>query len=109
MGVFSIFKSAINGQYYYRLYSGNNKIVLNGEGYPYKQSCKDGVQSVKVNCIYDFRYEKSDKVDNYRFNLKAANGEIIGRSEGYTTAYARNQGIELIKSLAPTATIQDLA
>lgn len=108
MGVFSIFKSAVNGEYYYRLYADNFEQVLGGEGYPYKQSCKDGIQSVKANCGYDFRYEKSDKPNNYRFNLKGGNGEIIGRSEGYTTAYARNQGIEAVKRLAPTATIQDL-
>lgn len=108
MGVFSIFKSGMNGQYYYRLYSGNFEQVLGGEGYTHKQSCKDGIQSVKNNCGYDFRYEKLNKPENYRFNLKGGNGEIIGVSEGYKTAYGRDQGIEAVKRLAPTATIQDL-
>lgn len=109
MGVFSIFKSAENGQYRYRLMADNYEIILSGEGYKSVQGCRDGIQSVKVNSPYDFRYEKSDKLSNYRFNLKAANGEIIGVSEGYTTAAARNEGIADVKRLAPTATIQDLS
>jgi len=109
MGTFSIFKSARNSQYYYRLMSGNNKIILSGEGYTTLQSCKDGIQSVKTNSSYDSRYQKSDQFINYRFNLKAANGEIIGVSEVYTTASARDEGIADVKRLAPTATIQNLS
>ena len=109
MGVFSIFKSAVNGEYRYRLMANNNEIILSGEGYKTLQGCKDGIQSVKTNSQYDFRYEKSDKVLNYRFNLMASNGQVIGVSEGYTTAYARNEGIADVKRLAPTATVQDLS
>jgi uncharacterized protein YegP (UPF0339 family) len=109
MGLFSIFKGTTNGEYYYHLSSGNNKIILSGEGYKTLQGCKDGIQSVKTNSPNDFRYEKLDKPVNYRFNLKAANGEIIGVSEGYTTAFARNEGIADVKRLAPTATVQDLS
>lgn len=109
MGIFSIFRSALNGQYYYRLKSSNNKIILSGEGYTTLQSCKDGIQSVKTNSPYDSRYQKSDQLVNYRFNLKAANGEIIGVSEGYTTASARDEGIADVKRLAPTASTQDLS
>jgi uncharacterized protein YegP (UPF0339 family) len=77
MGTFSIFKSASNGQFYYQLISANNEIILNGEGYKSLQSCKDGIQSVKLNSPYDFRYEKTDKLYNYRFNLIAANGKQL--------------------------------
>ena len=109
MGTFSIFKSTANNEYRYRLIANNNKIILSGEGYKSLQSCKDGIQSVKINSQYDFRYEKSDKPGNYRFNLKASNGQVIGVSEGYTTAYARDEGIADVKRIAPTATIIDLS
>lgn len=109
MSTFSIFKSALNGEYRYRLMAGNNEIILSGEGYKSIQGCRDGIQSVKINSLYDIRYEKSDKLYNYRFNLKGGNGEIIGVSEGYTTANSRNDGISDVKRLAPTATIQDLS
>ena len=51
-----------------------------------------------------------DKRGEYRFHLKAANGEIIATSEGYKTktkASARN-GIESVQKNAPDATVVDL-
>ena len=41
------------------------------------------------------------------FNLKAANHEIIGTSESYTTTAARDNGIESVKTNAPGAEVQD--
>lgn len=105
---FQIFKSNANNQFYYRLRSINGEIILNGEGYKSKQSCLDGISSVKINAPYDSRYERKDGVSNYTFNLKAANGEIIGRSENYTTAAARENGIAAVKRDAPTAQTEDL-
>jgi uncharacterized protein YegP (UPF0339 family) len=106
---FQIFKSTANSQYYYRLRSANNEIILSGEGYTTKQSCQTGIASVKLNAPYDSRYDRKDSPGNYTFNLKAANGEIIGRSESYTTSYARENGIEAVKRDAPIAGVEDLA
>jgi uncharacterized protein YegP (UPF0339 family) len=78
---FQIFKSNANAEYYYRLRATNGEPILNGEGYKTKQSCLDGIASVKVNAPFDSRYERKDGTFSYSFNLKAANGEIIGRSE----------------------------
>ena len=41
------------------------------------------------------------------FNLCAANHEIIGTSERYTTAYGRDRGIEAVKQYAPKAGLVD--
>ena len=105
---FQVFKSSANNQYYYRLRSSNGQIILNGEGYKTKQSCLDGIASVKQNAPYDSRYERKDGAGNYTFNLKAANGEIIGRSENYTSSAARENGIAAVKRDAPGAPIEDL-
>ena len=43
------------------------------------------------------------------FNLKAANGEIIGTSQMYENASNRDNGIESVKTNAPTAEIADLS
>jgi uncharacterized protein YegP (UPF0339 family) len=40
------------------------------------------------------------------FVLKAANGEIIGTSETYTSAGARLGGIEAVKVNAPVASVE---
>ena len=105
---FQVFKSSSNYEYFYRLRSVNGEIILNGEGYKSKQSCYEGIASVKVNAPNDNRYERHDGTYNYRFNLKAANGEIIGRSETYTTSAARENGIAAVKRDAPGAPIEDL-
>ncbi len=106
---FQVFKSTANAEYYYRLRSTNGEIILNGEGYKSKQSCLDGIASVKINAPLDSRYDRKDAVYNYTFNLKAANGEIIGRSENYTSSTARENGISAVKRDAPAAPVEDLS
>ncbi|MBC5994027.1 YegP family protein [Pontibacter cellulosilyticus] len=106
---FQVFKSTSNNQYYYRLRSRNGEIILNGEGYTTKQSCLNGIASVRTNAPYDSRYDRRDGWSNYTFNLKASNGEIIGRSENYTTRTAREGGIEAVKRDAPGAPIEDFS
>ena len=49
-----------------------------------------------------------DKAGEYRFHLKAANGEIIASSEGYKTKAGAENGIESIKANAASATVVDL-
>jgi uncharacterized protein len=63
---------------------------------------------VKKNALIDGRFEKKvDKAGHPRFNLKAANGEIIGSSEGYNSEAARDHGIESVKANAPEAKVDD--
>ena len=106
---FQIFKSTANKQYYYRLRAkGNHEPILSGEGYTTKQSCLTGIASVKLNAPFDSRYERKNGIGNYTFNLKAGNGEIIGRSENYTSEANRENGISAVKRDAPGAPIEDL-
>ena len=46
-----------------------------------------------------------DKAEEFRFRLKARNGEIIATSEGYTTKAACENGIESVRKNAPEAEI----
>lgn len=43
----------------------------------------------------------------YRFVLKAGNGETIATSEGYTTKAGARNGIESVKTNAPAAPTED--
>lgn len=45
----------------------------------------------------------------YRFRLKAANGEIIASSEGYSSKASAKNGIESVKTNAATAEVVDLS
>ena len=50
----------------------------------------------------------TDKKGEFRFRLKAGNGEVIAVGEGYTTKAACLNGIESIKKNAPEAEIVEL-
>lgn len=50
-----------------------------------------------------------DKSGNFRFQLKAANGEIIAISQWYKTRAGAEKGIESVKTNAPGARINDIA
>lgn len=49
-----------------------------------------------------------DAGGKFRFRLKAGNGEIIASSEAYNSKASAQNGIESVKTNAPTAQIQDL-
>ncbi|MEG7161068.1 YegP family protein, partial [Pseudomonas aeruginosa] len=44
----------------------------------------------------------------YYFTLHANNGQVIGKSETYTTAQARDGGIAAVKAYGPIAPVVDL-
>jgi hypothetical protein len=46
-----------------------------------------------------------DRAGQYRWRLKARNGEIVAVSESYTTLYNAKESAELIKAIAPYAGI----
>jgi hypothetical protein len=48
-----------------------------------------------------------DAAGKYRFNLKAANGEIIASSEAYETKNGALAGIESARTNAPVAELDD--
>ncbi|MBB6236947.1 hypothetical protein HDC90_001564 [Pedobacter sp. AK013] len=107
MGKFIITKRT-NGQYQFNLEAANGKVILTSEGYTTKAGCSKGIESVKANAPTDARYDrKIAKNGSHYFNLKATNGEIIGTSQMYTTADARDKGIESVKENAPSAEVVD--
>lgn len=48
-----------------------------------------------------------DKRGEFRFVLKAGNGEVIASSEGYKTKASANNGIESVRKNAPDAVVVD--
>ncbi|TDQ09463.1 YegP family protein [Pedobacter metabolipauper] len=79
MGKFVITKRK-NGEYQFNLEAGNGRIILTSEGYVYKTSCNNGINSVKENSQLDARFDKKVSSNGkYYFNLKATNGQIMER------------------------------
>ncbi|MCC7572447.1 MAG: YegP family protein [Candidatus Methanofastidiosum sp.] len=50
----------------------------------------------------------TDAKKQFRFRLKAGNGEIIATGEGYTTKRACLNGIESVKKNAPIAEVVEI-
>ena len=48
-----------------------------------------------------------DKAEKFRWRLKAANGEVVATSEGYSSKDACMKGIESVKKNAPIATMAE--
>ncbi len=121
MGKFVV--RSTNTGFKFDLKAGNSETIATSEVYETKQSCLIGVDSVRNNAdpanVEDqtkenFTVEKhpkfelyEDKAGEYRFRLKATNGQIIAVSEGYTALASAKNGIESVKKNAADAALDD--
>ena len=104
------------------LKAGNGEVIATSEVYTGEAACKNGIQSVMTNApianledqtVEGFATEKNpkfevylDKAGEFRFRLKARNGEIIATSEGYKAKAGCMNGIESVRKNAPDAPIE---
>jgi uncharacterized protein YegP (UPF0339 family) len=101
-------KQGGSGQFMFNLKAANGEVILTSELYKQKQSAIVGIDSVKDNAGDDTRYErKTAKNGQAFFVLTATNGQIIGKSEMYSSVSAMENGIQSVKKNGPVATIQD--
>jgi uncharacterized protein len=92
------------GQWMFNLKAANGETVLTSERYTSKQSAEGGIGSVKTNAPIDARYQRlTDVAGKPYFVLKAGNGEPIGKGESYSSVASRDEGIETVKRIAPSA------
>lgn len=98
------------------LKAGNNEVIATSEVYTTEKACRQGIASVQKNApiapvedqtVEGFTVEKhpkfeiyTDKAGEFRFRLKARNGEIIAVSEGYKKMAGCVNGIESVKKNA---------
>jgi hypothetical protein len=120
MGKFVI-SAAKSGGFKFNLKAGNGEVIATSQVYKSLASCKKGIESVQKNAVAaatedqtveGFKTEKNpkfeiyqDKKKEYRFRLKAANGQIIATGEGYKELKSCKNGISSIKKNAPAAKI----
>lgn len=101
---------AKNGEYMFNLWSINGRIILTSETYTQKHNCEKGIESVKNHADDDKNYERKIAKDGtYYFNLKAKNGQVIGKSEMYESVSSRDNGIEAVKRDAPKAEVENIS
>jgi len=116
-------KQTKSGGYRFNLIATNGQVIATSETYSSLDSCKNGVESVRKNCAshvedqtkegFDTlthpKYEVyKDKAGEFRFRLKAKNGEIIATGEGYKAKASCLNGIESIGKNAPEAPVVEV-
>jgi uncharacterized protein len=97
-----------DGQFRFVLKAGNAETIMTSELYKARNSAENGIASVQVNCASEERYEKKESTNGkFYFNLKAANHQIIGTSQMYTTSQSRDSGIASVQSNGSSTTVKD--
>ena len=119
MGKFAIKKTGTG--FNFQLKAGNGEPIGISEVYASLASCKKGIASVQKNApvagVQDLTDEGAaavkhpkfevytDKKGEFRFRLKATNGQVIATSEGYKAEASCVNGIESVKKNAVDAEI----
>ena len=118
MGKFEVKK--VKSGVKFNLKAGNGEIIATSEVYTTEAACMKGIASVRRCCVgpvedqtvENFQVLKHpkfevyvDKACEYRFRLKARNGEIIAVGEGYKAKSSCLNGIESIKKNAPESPV----
>lgn len=105
----------------FNLVAGNGEVIGVSEVYASRSGLANGIKSVRKNAlaakVEDQTVEEFEKVKNpkfemyvdkageFRFRLKARNGEIILASEGYSQKAGCKNGIESVRRNAPEAEV----
>ena len=103
------------------LKAGNGEVIASSEVYSSDAACRKGIESVRKNAVEADLEDQTvedvvkvthpkfemytDKAGEFRFRLKAKNGEIIAVSEGYKSKASCLNGIESVRKNAPEADI----
>ena len=114
-------KQTKGGGFTFNLKAANGQVVATSQVYKSEATLKTGIESVKKNApiaavedqtVEGFATEKNpkfeiytDKKGEFRFRLKAKNGQIIATGEGYTTIKACKNGVASIQKNAPDAPV----
>jgi uncharacterized protein YegP (UPF0339 family) len=92
------------GEFRFRLKAENGKNIIASEGYKTKAACLNGIESVRKNSQDDSKFERLESEGGkVYFNLKAANGQVVGTSQMYASGETMETGIASVKENAPSA------
>ena len=120
MGKFVV--KATKTGFVFNLKAGNGEVIATSEIYTTEAACMKGVESVRKNAadaklegqtvaevaaVTNPKFELyTDKAGEFRFRLKARNGEIIAVSEGYKAKASCLNGIDSVRRNAPDAAVE---
>lgn len=120
MGKFVV--KATKTGFVFNLKAGNGETIATSEVYTTEAACLKGVESVRksaadakledqtvaeVAAVTNPKFEMyTDKAGEFRFRLKARNGEVIAASEGYKAKASCLNGIDSVRRNAPDAAVE---
>ena len=108
MAKFEIYKDQ-QGKFRFRLQANNGQNIIASQGYTRKNSCLNGIASVKQNSQDNTNFERLRSKDGkLYFNLIARNKLVIATSQMYTSSKAMEQGISSVKKNAFHAEIIEI-
>lgn len=103
------------------LKASNGEVIATSEVYASEDACRSGIASVAKNApvanvedqtVENYEAAKhpkfelyTDKAGEFRFRLKATNGQIIAVSEGYKSKKSCENGIESVRKNAVDAPV----
>ncbi len=118
MGKFTIRET--NGKFNFRLKAENGEVIATSQQYGTLMTCKAGIASVRANAasagvedqtaegfspLMHPKFEVYvDAAGEYRFRLKAKNGQIIAASQGYKSLDNCLNGVESARKNAAEGT-----
>ena len=123
MGKFLIKKT--NTGYNFHLKAANGATIAISETYESLDACRNGVQSVinsamnanvEDQTVANFETQKhpkfelyKDKAEQFRFRLKARNGEVVAVGEAYTTKANCKNGINsIMKNVVDAKVVEEI-
>ena len=122
MGKFVV--KATKTGFVFNLKAGNGETIATSEVYTTEAACMKGIESVRKNAadanledqtaadvvaVTNPKFEVyTDKAGEFRFRLKARNGEVIAASEGYKAKVSCLNGVDSVRRNAPDAAVEKL-
>ena len=104
----------------FNLLATNGQVIATSETYSNEEACRSGIESVRSSClgaienqtVENFQVQThpkfevyQDKAGEFRFRLKARNGQIVAVGEGYKQLASCLNGIDSVKRNAPDAEV----
>ena len=104
----------------FNLLAINGQVIATSETYSSEAACLAGIESVRSSCLGGIENQTvenfetlthpkfevyTDKAGEFRFRLKARNGQIVAVSEGYKKLESCLNGVDSVKRNAPEAPV----
>ena len=105
----------------FNLLATNGQVIATSETYSSEAACLAGIESVRSSCLGGIENQTvenfetlthpkfevyTDKAGEFRFRLKAKNGQIVAASEGYSAIKSCLNGIESVRKNAVDAKVE---